>query len=140
MRFGLVSRRRAGRGDFCPNPIAELANHGVLILRLASLLETALLRKSLLAHQSSKLLKWQQALVEPFDGNLLEKLLAMPDDEDLSMGINTEINILSDPVEIYIVASFGNAHRAILTNFAHKMLSMNRNEPDVRVNRRGKLW
>jgi hypothetical protein len=79
-------------------------------------LETALLRKSVFAHQSSKLLKREQALVEPFDANLLEKLLAVPDDEDLLIGINTEINILSDPVEIDIVASFGNAHRAILTN------------------------
>jgi hypothetical protein len=65
---------------------------------LANLLETALLGESLLALQSSKSLEWQNGFLQPFDGNLLEKPRALSDDEDLLVGINTQIDILPDPV------------------------------------------
>jgi hypothetical protein len=37
----------------------------------------------LLAHQGSKWLKWQKGLLPSFDGNLLEKPSALPENEDL---------------------------------------------------------
>jgi hypothetical protein len=98
-------------------------------------LETTLLGKGLLAHQSSKLLKRQQALVQPFDGNLLEKVLTMPNNEDVLVSIDAQIDILPDPVQVHIVASFGNTHCSILTNFANEMLPMDRCQPGVWINR-----
>ena len=65
-------------------------NHGCL----SSLLETALLGEGLLAHQSSKLLERQHGFLQSFDGNLLEKPRALLDDEDLLLGIDTQIDIL----------------------------------------------
>ncbi len=37
---------------------------------------------------------------QPFDGNLLEYLRLMPNDKDLLVCINTEINVLSDPIQL----------------------------------------
>ena len=107
---------------------------------LSSLLKAALLGESLLAHQRSKLLKRQKGLLQPFDGNLLEKPRALPDDEDLLVGIDTEIDILPDPVQVHIVTSFSNTHSAILANLANEMLPMNVCQPGVGINRRGKSW
>lgn len=78
-----------------------------------------------MAHQSRKLLEWQDGFMQSLDGNLLEKFLAMPNDKDLLSGINAQIDILSDPVEIHVIASFGKTYRPILANFAHKMLPVN---------------
>jgi hypothetical protein len=80
----------------------------------------------LLAHQNGKLLKWQNGFEQPFDRDLLEKPLMVPDNEHLLMGIDAQIHILPDPVQIHIVASFGNAYRPILADFAPEMLLMNR--------------
>jgi len=114
-------------------------NHGCL----SSVLETALLGEGLLAHQSSKLLERQHGFLQSFDGNLLEKPGALLDDEDLLLGIDTQIDILPDVVQIHIVASFGNAHRPVLTNFANEMLSMDVCQPGVGINqtrKRRQAW
>jgi len=97
-------------------------------------LKTALLGKGLLAHQNSKLLEWQGSFLQPFDRNLLEKPRALPNDEDLLVGINTQINILSDPIEIHVIASFIKTHGSILANFANEMLSVNGCEPSIGIN------
>lgn len=92
---------------------------------LSSLLKAALLGESLSAHQSRKLLERQDGFVQSLDGNLLEKLLTVPNDEDLLVGIDAQIHILADPVQVYVVASLGDAHGPILANFAHEMVSVN---------------
>ena len=81
-------------------PDLEHRNHGCL----SSLLKAALFGEGLLAHQSSKVFERQKSFLQSFDGNLLEKPRALSDDEDLLVGINTQIDILPDPVEIHIMA------------------------------------
>jgi len=58
--------------------------------------QATVFRERLLAHKCCKQLKRKQSLVKPFDRNLPENLLAMPDDKDLLVSINAQINILPD--------------------------------------------
>jgi hypothetical protein len=80
-----------------------------------------MLGESLLAQQSSKLRERQQGPLQPFDRNLLEKPLAMPNNENLLVGIDTQIDVLADPVQVHIVTSFGNTHGAILAGYVARM-------------------
>lgn len=91
-----------------------------------------------MAHQICKVLKRQNSFLQPFDGNLLQKLLAMPNDEDSLVGIDTQIHVLADPIQVHIVASFADAHRSILANLTHEMLPMDGCQPSVGINRGGK--
>ncbi len=100
----------------------------------SSLLKTTLLGESLLAHQSSKLRERQKGPLQPFDRNLLEKPLAMSNNENLLVGIDTQIDVLADPVQVHIVTSFGDTHGAILANLADKVLAMDMYQPGVRIN------
>src|SRR5262249_32432343 len=100
---------------------------------LASELEPTLLGEGEVSHQRRKLLERQESVVEPFNGNSFEKPRALPDDEHLLLGIDTEIDISPDSVEIDVITSFSNAYGAILAHFAHKMLSMNRGEPGIGI-------
>ena len=92
----------------------------------------------MLAHQRGKLLKGKQGLVHAFDGNLLENVLMMPDHEDLLVRIDAQINILPNPIQMNIVASFSNTHGSILADLPNEVLPMDLLQPGVRVNERGK--
>jgi hypothetical protein len=56
--------------------------------RLLSWQQTASFREGLLPHEGGKLLKREHGFVHPFDGNLLEDPLLMPDHKDLPRRIN----------------------------------------------------
>lgn len=68
--------------------------------------------------------------------NLLEKVLAVPDNEGVLVSIDTQIDMLPNPLQVHVVASFDNSHGPILTSFADEMLPMDRCQPGVWINRR----
>jgi hypothetical protein len=86
--------------------------------------QTAVFGKSLLAHECGKLLKGQQGLLEPFDGHLLEDVLLMGHHKDLPGCIDAQVDVLSDPIHMDVVASFTYAHRAVRSHLPNEMLSM----------------
>lgn len=81
--------------------------------------------------------------MQSFDRNLFEKPLTVSDDKNLLVGIDTEIDILPDPLQVHIVASFGNTHRSILAHLANEVLPMDVSQSGVGINRgrkRRQVW
>ncbi len=76
--------------------------------------------------------------MKPFDGHLLEDLLAVPNDKDLLVCINTQVDILPDHVQVHVVAPFSNPHGSILAHLANEVLSMDVLQPSIGINGRGK--
>src|SRR5262249_834010 len=75
--------------------------------------QTMMFGEGLLSHEHHKLLKGQQRLLQSFDGQPLDRLMLVPDDQFLLGSMHTHIDILTTERLLEIIGYIINEHAAI---------------------------
>src|SRR5260370_13168843 len=91
--------------------------------------------EGLLSHERHKLLKGQQRLLQSFDGQPLDRLMLVPDDQFLLGSMHTHIFILTTECLLEIIVYIINEHAPIVADLTNKYRPLDMLPPHIWIHK-----
>jgi hypothetical protein len=96
--------------------------------------------EGLLSHERHKLLKGQQRLLQSFDGQPLDRLMLVPDDQFLLGSMHTHIHILTTERLLEIIGYIINEHAPMGADLTNEVRPIDMLQPRIRIYKAGDRW